>query len=117
MINCPLISFGENEKGWYSCNLFSFLFYIHPFAALCFQFVNVLNSKKAKLRELRDQLSNQGAAENPPEEEEVSTDGTEPYVSGSDDVNIDERSDKDISGTSKNASPGKARGRKRNTRS
>lgn len=81
------------------------------------KFVNVLNSKKAKLRELRDQLSNQGAGENLPEEEEVSTDGTEPYVSGSDDVNIDERSDKDVSRTSKNASPGKAHGRKRNTRS
>jgi len=76
--------------------------------------VNVLNSKKAKLRELRDQLKNQEAAGDPPQEEEVSTDGTEPYVSGSDDVNSD---DKDASGTSKGASLGKARGRKRNTHS
>lgn len=53
--------------------------------ALCFQFVNVLNSKKAKLRELRDRLSKQEARGKLPEEEDVSGDETEQSKSETDD--------------------------------
>ncbi|KAL2920413.1 DNA repair protein XRCC4 [Bienertia sinuspersici] len=49
------------------------------------KFVSVLNSKKAKLRELRDRLSKQEAKGKLLQEEDVSTDGTEPYQSGTDD--------------------------------
>ncbi|XP_021752657.1 DNA repair protein XRCC4-like [Chenopodium quinoa] len=49
------------------------------------KFVSVLNSKKAKLRELRDRLSKQEAKGKLPQEEDASTDGTEPYRTESDD--------------------------------
>ncbi|GFP95883.1 DNA repair protein xrcc4 [Phtheirospermum japonicum] len=78
------------------------------------KFVNVLNSKKAKLRELRDRLSKQVKSHESPEqeekeEEEESTDRTESF---------DEESDNDEeknSGYSKDApaSSSKPRGRKR----
>lgn len=62
----------------------------------------VLNSKKAKLRELRDRLSKQPAEE---EEKEESTDRTESF---------DERSDnEEIASSSKDAPTSKPRGRKR----
>ncbi|KAK6121550.1 hypothetical protein DH2020_044711 [Rehmannia glutinosa] len=48
------------------------------------KFVNVLNSKKAKLRELRDRLSKQATAHQLPEQEEESTDRTESFDEGSD---------------------------------
>ncbi|KNA17856.1 hypothetical protein SOVF_076750 [Spinacia oleracea] len=49
------------------------------------KFVNVLNSKKAKLRELRDRLSKQEARGKLPEEEDVSGDETEQSKSETDD--------------------------------
>lgn len=77
------------------------------------KFVCVLNSKKAKLRELRDRLSKQEARGKLPKEED-SSDGTEPYQSDTDDgVNSEEKTDGE---TSKDASPSNPRGRKRNTR-
>ncbi|XP_057771387.1 DNA repair protein XRCC4-like [Salvia miltiorrhiza] len=50
------------------------------------KFVQVLNSKKAKLRALRDRLSRQPSAENFPQEDEVSSDRTE---------SLDEESDEE----------------------
>lgn len=79
------------------------------------KFVNVLNSKKAKLRELRDRLSKQEAKGKLPQEEEVSTDGTEPYHSETDDGGSSE--EPSAVESSKDASPSTPRGRKRNTRS
>ncbi|KAH9624529.1 hypothetical protein KSS87_005671 [Heliosperma pusillum] len=58
------------------------------------KFVNVLNSKKAKLRELRDRLSKQSVAGKQRQEVEVSSEGTEPYHSESDNTeNTEEKSD------------------------
>lgn len=77
----------------------------------CFQFVKVLNSKKAKLRQLRDRLSKRATAEQlPEEEEEESTDRTESFDEGS-----DEEAEKNSGGTSssKDAPASKPRGRKR----
>ncbi|XP_071938040.1 DNA repair protein XRCC4-like [Coffea arabica] len=80
------------------------------------KFLGVLNSKKGKLRELRDRLSKQKMAEPEEEEQQQSTDKTESF---------DERSDEDKSeeeaGTSKDAPASKSvaapasrsRGRKR----
>ncbi|XP_057546519.1 DNA repair protein XRCC4 isoform X1 [Amaranthus tricolor] len=49
------------------------------------KFVNVLNSKKAKLRELRDRISKlEAKGKLLHEEDDVSTDGTEPYHTESD---------------------------------
>ncbi|XP_010672115.1 DNA repair protein XRCC4 [Beta vulgaris subsp. vulgaris] len=81
------------------------------------KFVSVLNSKKAKLRELRDRLSKQEANGKLPQEEEVSTDGTEPYHSRTDDdMNSEDKSDGDGCETSKDVLPrSKNRVRKRNT--
>ncbi|KAL4643418.1 DNA repair protein XRCC4-like [Castanea sativa] len=80
------------------------------------KFLAVLNSKKAKLRDLRDQISNKKAAGKlPEEEEEGSTDKTESFDDGSD--TDDETSEKEpaekVSGTSKDILVGKPRGRKR----
>ncbi|KAF7150452.1 hypothetical protein RHSIM_Rhsim02G0033400 [Rhododendron simsii] len=60
---------------------------------ILFQFLGVLNSKKAKLRELRDRLSKQEKSGKLPEEEEdeESTDKTETF-DGSDDENSEEES-------------------------
>ncbi|KAM5551706.1 hypothetical protein ABKV19_026515 [Rosa sericea] len=74
-------------------------------------FLGVLNSKKAKLRELRDKLSKQEAAGKLPQEEEESTDKTETYVS--DDENSEVESLKDPPATSKDIPSSRSRGRKR----
>lgn len=81
---------------------------------ILFQFLGVLNSKKAKLRELRDRLSKQEKSEKLPEEEEdeESTDKTETF-DGSDDEKSEEESTVKLTGTSKNVSSIKPRGRKR----
>ncbi|CAI9109348.1 OLC1v1009154C1 [Oldenlandia corymbosa var. corymbosa] len=70
------------------------------------KFLVVLNSKKSKLRELRDRLSNQKAAGELPEEEEgESTDKTESYDERSDDGNKSEEE----AGTSKDIPASKSR--------
>ncbi|XP_050386570.1 DNA repair protein XRCC4-like isoform X2 [Argentina anserina] len=74
-------------------------------------FLGVLNSKKAKLRELRDKLSKQEAAGKRPQEEEESTDKTETYVS--DDENSDIESLKDPTAICKDIPSSRSRGRKR----
>ena len=71
-----------------------------------------MNSKKAKLRELRDQLAKQGtAAGKLPQEEEESTDKTESFDEKSDDLKSEEESSENVTGTSKATS--RSRGRKR----
>ncbi|KAG8481051.1 hypothetical protein CXB51_025763 [Gossypium anomalum] len=60
-------------------------------------FLGVLNSKKAKLRELRDQLSKQEIAGKASVDEEESTDKTESYHSGS---NAEESEEKKLKRTS-----------------
>lgn len=86
---------------------------------MCFQFVNILNSKKAKLRELRDRHSSQKVTGKLPKEEDDSSEDTVPYRSGSESSDSmqhsDEKSD-DFGETSKDTSPSKPRARKRNTR-
>ncbi|XP_048430482.1 DNA repair protein XRCC4-like isoform X2 [Pyrus x bretschneideri] len=78
-------------------------------------FLGVLNSKKAKLRELRDKLSNKEVAGKLPEEEEVSSEQTEPYVSGDD--KSEEECLKNYPATSKDVPSisSRGRGRKRGT--
>ncbi|KAG8370344.1 hypothetical protein BUALT_Bualt14G0107200 [Buddleja alternifolia] len=72
-------------------------------------FVNILNSKKAKLRELRDRLSKQETANQLPEdEEEESTDKTESFHEGS-----DEEEEKNSATSSKDVPASRPRGRKR----
>ncbi|XP_058200394.1 DNA repair protein XRCC4 [Rhododendron vialii] len=82
--------------------------------AIYAKFLGVLNSKKAKLRELRDRLSKQEKSGKLPEEEEEeeSTDKTETF-DGSDDEKSEEESTVKLTGTSKNVSSIKPRGRKR----
>ncbi|GAB4843247.1 DNA repair protein xrcc4 [Ancistrocladus abbreviatus] len=83
------------------------------------KFVSVLNSKKAKLRELRDRLSKQQSTGKLPEEEEEeeeSSDRTEPFISGSDDGNSSEKKPEVLAGTSKRNPVRKPRGRKRGAR-
>ncbi|KAE8731904.1 DNA repair protein XRCC4 [Hibiscus syriacus] len=74
------------------------------------KFLGVLNSKKAKLREHRDQLSKQGKAS---VDEEESTDKTESYDSGSDGKESEEEAAKNITSTSKDIPAGRGRGQKR----
>ncbi|CAK9176734.1 unnamed protein product [Ilex paraguariensis] len=79
-------------------------------SAIYAKFLGVLNSKKAKLRELRDKLSKQESSRKlPEEEEEESTDKTEIY--GSDDEKSEEEPAKNLIGTSKNVSASRPRGR------
>ena len=81
-------------------------------SSFCFQFLGVLNSKKAKLRELRDRLSKpESSGKLSEEEEEESTDKTEIY--GSDDEKSEEELAKNLIGTSKNVPASRPRGRKR----
>ncbi|KAH7573298.1 hypothetical protein ACOSP7_006881 [Xanthoceras sorbifolium] len=80
------------------------------------KFVAVLNSKKAKLRDLQEQLSNKKSAGNLPEEEEESTDKTQSFDEGSDDEKSDKEPLKDFATTSKGAPASSARGQKRITR-
>ncbi|KAL8104986.1 hypothetical protein AgCh_028954 [Apium graveolens] len=78
------------------------------------KFLRVLNSKKAKLRELRNRLSKQGASGKlEEEEEEVSTDKTESFDERTDDEKSGEELSKDLPSSSKNISASKPRGRKR----
>ncbi|OMO54765.1 DNA repair protein XRCC4 [Corchorus capsularis] len=77
------------------------------------KFLGVLNSKKAKLRELRDQLSKRETTGRAPmEEEEESTDKTQSYHSGSDAEESEEEPAKNLTSTSRNAPAGRGRGRK-----
>ncbi|GMH28504.1 hypothetical protein Nepgr_030347 [Nepenthes gracilis] len=73
------------------------------------KFVNILNSKKAKLRELRDRLSKQQSTGKSPEEEE----STEPLDAETDNENHGEKPFKDLAGTSKHVPGERTRGRKR----
>lgn len=73
-----------------------------------------MNSKKAKLRELRHQLSNEKAAGKLPEEE--STEKTESFDSGSSDEKSEEEPAQNVTGTSKLVLGNRPRGRKRATR-
>ncbi|MBA0780173.1 hypothetical protein Gotri_004312 [Gossypium trilobum] len=80
------------------------------------KFLGVLNSKKAKLRELRDQLSKQEIAGKASVDEEESTDKTESYHSGSNAEESEEEAEKNITSSSKDIPAGRDRGRKRATR-
>lgn len=85
------------------------------------KFVSVLNSKKTKLRELREKLPNKDStakmAEEEEEEEEQSSDKTEPYGgSDDDDGNGEEAHAKDRAGTSKCVVRKAPCGRKRGAR-
>ncbi|KAF6173466.1 hypothetical protein GIB67_027161 [Kingdonia uniflora] len=82
-------------------------------SAIYAKFVGVLNSKKAKLRELRDQLSKQESTGKLPQEEGYeSTDKTESY----DDKSEEEpQNAKNLPGTSKNVPATKPYTRKRKT--
>ncbi|CAK9167956.1 unnamed protein product [Ilex paraguariensis] len=73
------------------------------------RFLGVSNSKKAKLRELRDRLSKQESSGKLLEEE--STEKTEIY--GNDDEKSEDEPAKDLIGTSKNVLASRSRGRKR----
>ncbi|KAL2486084.1 DNA repair protein XRCC4 [Abeliophyllum distichum] len=77
------------------------------------KFVEVLNSKKAKLRELRDRLSKQATANQLHEEDDESTDKTESFDEGTDEGNSDEEQGKNDTGTSKDVPASRPRGRKR----
>lgn len=61
-----------------------FLFEIFKCLFHCFQFLNVLNAKKAKLREYRDQLSKQTTTGSKLKQEEYSSDKTESFDDESD---------------------------------
>ena len=76
----------------------------------------MLNSKKSKLRELRDKLSKQAVMGNLQQEEEQSTDKTESFDEGSDDDKSEEEPAKAITSTSKGVPASRARGRKRISR-
>lgn len=78
------------------------------------KFLGVLNSKKAKLRELRDQLSKQGNGDKSPQEEE-DPEKTESFDEESDDGKSDEDPQKCITSSSKDAGATK-RSRPRRTR-
>lgn len=93
---------------------FFLLFTELALAHFAFQFLRVLNSKKAKLRELRNKLSKQGASGKlEEEEEEVSTDKTESFDDRSDDEKSEEELSKDFPSSSKNIVASRPRGRKR----
>lgn len=74
----------------------------------------MLNSKKAKLRELRDKLPNKASCKQAQEEEEDgSTDRTETFDEESNEEKSGEDVDMDAIGTSKDTSTRKGRGRNR----
>ncbi|XP_024035040.1 DNA repair protein XRCC4 [Citrus clementina] len=85
-------------------------------SAVYAKFLGVLNSKKSKLRELRDKLSKQAVMGDLQQEEEQSTDKTESFDEGSDDDKSEEEPAKDITSTSKGVPASRARGRKRISR-
>ncbi|XAR49021.1 hypothetical protein NMG60_11032042 [Bertholletia excelsa] len=72
--------------------------------AIYAKFLGVLNTKKAKLRELRDRFSKQGSSRKlAQEEEEESTDKTESFDGESDDAKSEEESKVSVVGTSEYA--------------
>lgn len=80
------------------------------------QFLGILNTKKEKLRELRDQLAKKEASGKLPVEDEEgeSTDKTESFDEKTeDDEESDEEPPKNLSGTSKDVPASRSRGRKR----
>ncbi|KDP34824.1 hypothetical protein JCGZ_11186 [Jatropha curcas] len=79
-------------------------------SAIYAKFVGVLNSKKQKLRGLRDQLSKKESSGKLPKEEEESTDKTDSFDEGSDNEKSDEEPPKRVTGTSR-----RGRGRKKTT--
>ncbi|XP_055832535.1 DNA repair protein XRCC4 [Solanum dulcamara] len=81
-------------------------------SAIYAKFLGVLNSKKKKLRELRDKLSKQGTAV---EEDAQSTDRTETFDEGSEEEISGEEVEKEDIGTSssKDVPARRGRGRKR----
>ncbi|XP_065863141.1 DNA repair protein XRCC4 [Euphorbia lathyris] len=86
-------------------------------SAVYAKFVGVLNSKKRKLRELRDQLSKkENLGKFPQEEEEESTDKTESF----DEVSGEEKSEEEypakLTGTSKGVPSSRGRGRKKTSK-
>lgn len=82
--------------------------------SFCLQFLGVLNSKKAKLRELRDRLSKQETSGKlQEEEEEESTDKTENFDERSNDGKSEEELAEDLPSSSKEVPASKPRGRKR----
>ncbi|XP_068662766.1 DNA repair protein XRCC4 [Aristolochia californica] len=86
-------------------------------SAVYAKFVAVLNSKKAKLRELRDRLQKQEITTGKtPEEEDDSTDKTESYHEGSDDGESKEAQAENLAGTSSSVSTSKLKGQKRKAR-
>ncbi|XP_027367050.1 DNA repair protein XRCC4-like isoform X2 [Abrus precatorius] len=74
-------------------------------------FLGVLNSKKSKLRELRDKLSKQENAEKSPQEED--TEKTESFDEESDNDKSDEDPQKDITSSTKDVMANKPSRRKR----
>ncbi|KAE8664547.1 DNA repair protein XRCC4 [Hibiscus syriacus] len=80
------------------------------------KFLGVLNSKKAKLREHRDQLSKQEIEGKASVDEEECSEKTESYDSGSDGKESEEEAAKNMTSTSKDIRAGRGRGRKRSTR-
>ncbi|XP_071732534.1 DNA repair protein XRCC4-like [Rutidosis leptorrhynchoides] len=90
----------QNEKAEFETTLYT-------------KFLGLLNSKKAKLRELRDQLSNQDTTDKIHEDEEESTDKTETFDGDSEDEDIEEDDATNVTSTSKDTSGNLPRGRKR----
>nr|GMD75498.1 DNA repair protein XRCC4 [Ipomoea batatas] len=83
-------------------------------SAIYAKFLGVLNSKKAKLRELRDRLPNKAPCKQAQEEEEEgSTDRTETFDEESNEEKSGEEMDMDAIGTSKDTSTKKGHGRNR----
>ncbi|OAY28052.1 DNA repair protein XRCC4 [Manihot esculenta] len=81
-------------------------------SAIYAKFLGVLNSKKRKLRELRDQLSEKETSGKLPVEEEESSDETKSFDEGSDDAKSEEKPPEEITGTSKDVKSSRGRGRK-----
>ncbi|XXG41134.1 hypothetical protein AAC387_Pa01g1669 [Persea americana] len=79
-------------------------------SAVYAKFVGVLNSKKAKLRELRDQLSKRGV-KSPQDEDDESTDRTE-IMGGSEDEISKKEPPKNLPSTSKSSPAAKNKKRK-----
>lgn len=95
----------QNEKQEFETTIYS-------------KFLGVLNSKKAKLRELRDRMSNQEKTTAKSEEDDDvdshSTDRTETFEGDSgDDDDVEEDTATNVTTTSNDASEKKPRGRKR----
>ncbi|KAJ6890517.1 hypothetical protein NC651_024118 [Populus alba x Populus x berolinensis] len=83
-------------------------------AAVYAKFLGVLNSKKRKLRELRDQLSKKEISGESAQEEDDS-DKTESFDTGSDDEKSVEKPREKLAGTSKDPPPGRGYVRKKIT--